>query len=200
MVQPVSSLSGGEQSRLLIAKLMLQPANMLILDEPTNDLDLPTLTVLEEALSSFDGAVILVTHDRYFLDQATDEVLAFHTSPAEAGKVTRLFGLSQWEDWMAAQQRARKAKPRAVEEPPKDAKRGPKKKLGFKEQREWDTLEARILEAEERLVALETECESPEVHKDGARLATLTQEMASTRGDIAAMYERWAELEALQAE
>ena len=107
MSLPVGRLSGGEQSRLLIARLMLQPANVLVLDEPTNDLDLPTLKVLEDALTSFDGAVLLVTHDRYFLDQVATQILAFHTKPGEEGRVTPFAGLAQWEEWHAAQVIAR---------------------------------------------------------------------------------------------
>ena len=81
MNTPVGKLSGGEQSRPLLAALMLQEAQILVLDEPTNDLDLPTLAVLEEALTGFDGAVLLVTHDRYFLDQVATTILAFDPSP-----------------------------------------------------------------------------------------------------------------------
>src|SRR6185369_8183400 len=103
MIMPVRMLSGGEQSRLLIARLMLRPATILVLDEPTNDLDLPTLAVLEEALTTFDGAVLLVTHDRYFLDQVATEILAFHTKPGEEGRVTSLSGLAQWEQWHQSQ-------------------------------------------------------------------------------------------------
>ena len=118
----MKSLSGGEQSRLLIARLMLTTANVLVLDEPTNDLDLATLGVLEEALASFDGAVLLVTHDRYFLDQVTTELLAFHTRPGEEGRVTKLVGLEQWEAWHEAQTapRSRRA-PASRREAPKAA-------------------------------------------------------------------------------
>jgi len=82
---------------------MLTTANVLVLDEPTNDLDLATLGVLEEALESFEGAVLLVTHDRWFLDQVTTEILAFHTRPGEEGRLTKLVGLEQWEAFHATQ-------------------------------------------------------------------------------------------------
>src|SRR6185503_2299374 len=101
--QPVGRLSGGEQSRLLFAQLMLRPASVLVLDEPTNDLDLATLGVLEDALQSFDGAVLLVTHDRYFLDQVATELVAFGTRPGALGKLTKLADLAQWETWHAAE-------------------------------------------------------------------------------------------------
>jgi len=197
MRQPVSSLSGGEQSRLLLARLMLTPANVLVLDEPTNDLDLPTLTVLEEALSSFDGAVLLVTHDRYFLDQVATELVAFHTAPGEQGQVTAFADLSQWEAWHAERQ----ASFRASAAKPSDAPRAaaapkPKKKLSYSEQRDYDTLESRILEAEGRLEALEKELEGPEVASNAPRLVELTTGIAALRAEIDGMYARWAELEA----
>src|SRR5262249_33507144 len=99
MNTPVGRLSGGEQSRLLLAMLMLREAQVLVLDEPTNDLDLPTLAVLEEALTGFDGAVLLVTHDRYFLDQVATTILAFD---AAAGAVVPFADVAQWEGWRAA--------------------------------------------------------------------------------------------------
>ncbi|MES1209199.1 MAG: ABC-F family ATP-binding cassette domain-containing protein [Pseudomonadota bacterium] len=207
LTQPVGRLSGGEQSRLVIARLMLQPANVLVLDEPTNDLDLPTLAVLEEALGGFDGAVLLVTHDRYFLDQVTTQILAFHTDPGEEGQVTSLVGLSQWEAWHAARTAAR-AQARRPAAPVNGGAAGPgagaatappakRKKLGFKDQQDWNTIEARILDAEKVAAVLEAECARPEVATDGARLVALHAEMAASRTEIDRLYARWAELEAL---
>jgi len=99
----VGQLSGGEQSRLLIAKLMLQPANLLVLDEPTNDLDMATLTVLQDCLTDFEGALLLVTHDRYFLDQVANKILAFPplkpTRSKDSGTLVSFADLSQWESW-----------------------------------------------------------------------------------------------------
>ncbi|HVR63222.1 MAG TPA: ABC-F family ATP-binding cassette domain-containing protein [Polyangia bacterium] len=199
MMMPVGRLSGGEQSRLLIARLMLRPADLLILDEPTNDLDLPTLQVLEDALTSFDGAVLLVTHDRYFLDQVATQILAFHTRPDEEGRVTAFAGLAQWEAWYATQAGgAKRGDDRAA--PP--SARAPKKKtkLGFRDQRDLDTIEARIGAAEARLHALRAEAESPAVVSDATRLCALQVEMDAARVEVDALYTRWAELEAaLQA-
>ena len=200
MTQPVGHLSGGEQSRLVIARLMLEPANVLVLDEPTNDLDLATLGVLEDALTSFDGAVLLVTHDRYFLDLVTTQILAFHTLPGEEGRVTPLVGLSQWEAWHATQVAPRGRATAGRSGGPGDS--GPplkRKKLAFKDQRDWDTIEARIQEAEAKLAALEAECARPEVTVDAARLIALDAEMTAARAAIDAFYARWAELEALRA-
>ena len=198
MRQPVGSLSGGEQSRLLIARLMLSPANVLVLDEPTNDLDLQTLTVLEEALTSFEGAVLLVSHDRYFLDRVATELLAFHTHPDELGRVTLLADLAQWEVWRGTQRGPARA---TVEKKGSPAREGSaparSKKLSFKDQRDYDTLEARLLAAETKLQALEAECARPEVVSDAARLVTLSAEISTTRAEIDGLYARWGELEAL---
>ncbi len=193
---PVGRLSGGEQARLLVAQLMLRPAHVLVLDEPTNDLDLPTLTVLEEALTSFDGAVLLVSHDRYFLDQVATRILAFHTRPDELGQISSFSGLDQWEAWYPGQtggrERSASGGARA------DAGGGTRKrKLGFREQREWDNMEGRIGEAEARLRALEEESSRPEVAVDAGRLMALMTEMETARAEVDRLYARWAELEAL---
>jgi ATP-binding cassette subfamily F protein uup len=198
MNMAVRMLSGGEQSRLLIARLMLRPAQVLVLDEPTNDLDLPTLGVLEEALASFDGAVLLVTHDRYFLDQVATQILAFHTRPGEEGRVSSFAGLAQWEAWRPTQAapRAPRKAAAAAEAAPPAAPRG--KKLSYKDQRDWDTMEERITAAEAKVAALEAECERPEVASDGPRLIALHEEIAAARAATDVLYTRWAELEALR--
>jgi ATP-binding cassette subfamily F protein uup len=196
MIMPVRMLSGGEQSRLLIARLMLRPAQVLVLDEPTNDLDLRTLGVLEDALQTFDGAVLLVTHDRYFLDQVATQILAFHTRPGEEGRVSSFEGLAQWEAWRSTQtstKAARKASEAGAAAAPKS------KKLSYKDQRDWDTMEARIGEVEAKVAALEAECERPEVATDGARLVSLHEQIAAARAETDTLYARWAELEALRS-
>jgi ABC transport system ATP-binding/permease protein len=195
MIMPVRMLSGGEQSRLLIARLMLRPAQVLVLDEPTNDLDLPTLAVLEEALQSFSGAVLLVTHDRYFLDQVATQILAFHTRPGEEGQVSSFAGLNQWEAWrpsQAAPKGARKSEGNGAAASP-----AARKKLSYKDQRDRDTIEERIMAAEAKVAALEAECERPEVASDGARLVELHVQIDGARADTDALYARWAELEAM---
>jgi ATP-binding cassette subfamily F protein uup len=205
MMLPVGRLSGGEQSRLLIARLMLRPANLLVLDEPTNDLDLPTLQVLEDALTSFDGAVLLVSHDRYFLDQVATQILAFHTKPGEEGMITPFAGLAQWDAWHPTQaaprgKRAREAAASAGAGAVAAALARPaKKKLSFKDQRDWETVEARIAATEARLAALERESQSPAAVVDGAQLVALATEMEQVRGEIDALYARWAQLEAMQS-
>src|SRR5262249_36375140 len=144
---PVGRLSGGERARVHIARLMLEEADVLILDEPTNDLDIPTLEVLEENLAEFPGALVLVTHDRFLLDRLSTVLLALD---GEGG--TEFYAeLAQWEHANAS----RKSKP------PKDtsaakgepAAAAPKKKLSYIEAREWEQIEAQIEEAEAELKA-----------------------------------------------
>jgi ATP-binding cassette subfamily F protein uup len=197
MQQPVGRLSGGEQSRLLVARLMLRPASVLVLDEPTNDLDLATLDVLEEALTGFDGAVLLVTHDRYFLDQVATQILGFHVRPGEEGRVTSFAGLAQWEAWHRTQTVVERA-PKAPAAPASGATApAPRKKLSYNLQREWDGMEARIGEAEARLAAVEAEAQRPDVVSDAARLVELDRDATAARAEVDRLYARWAELEAL---
>ncbi len=199
MSQPVGRLSGGEQSRLLVAQLMLRPASLLVLDEPTNDLDLATLGVLEDALTSFDGAVLLVTHDRYFLDQVATQILAFHVAPGEQGKVTSFAGLAQWEEWHKAQMAATRA-PRGGSSQSPAAPAAPRaKKLSFNLQREWEGMEVTISQAEGRVGTLEAELQRPENAANAARLIALDEERGAARAEVDKLYARWAELEALRS-
>ncbi|HVZ74028.1 MAG TPA: ABC-F family ATP-binding cassette domain-containing protein [Polyangia bacterium] len=198
MNQPVGRLSGGEQSRLLVARLMLRPASVLVLDEPTNDLDLATLGILEDALTSFDGAVLLVTHDRYFLDRVATQILAFHVAPGEEGRVTSFADLEQWEEWHRAQAAAlRPARAAKTAAAPTSAQPA-RKKLSFNLQREWDTIEARITEADARVAALEAELAHPDVASNAARLVAIDADLMTARAEVDRLYTRWAELEALQ--
>ncbi|HVU53204.1 MAG TPA: ABC-F family ATP-binding cassette domain-containing protein [Polyangia bacterium] len=197
MRQPVGRLSGGEQSRLLVARLMLRPASVLVLDEPTNDLDLATLDVLQDALTSFDGAVLLVTHDRYFLDQVTTQILGFHVRPGEEGRVTSFAGLAQWEAWHREQTAVAARAPRAPAASAPAAAAPPRKKLSYQLQREWDGIEARIAEAEAQLAALEAEARRPDVVSDHARLVALDVQATAVRAEVDRLYARWAELETL---
>ncbi len=194
----VGQLSGGEQSRLALARLMLRPANVLVLDEPTNDLDLATLDVLEETLTNFDGAVLLVSHDRYFLDRATTSLVAFSELPG--GQVTHLVGLAQWEAWYAAEREdlaaaATRDKPAAAPEPSSE----PRRKLSYQDQREFDTIETRIAAAEARLAALESEQARPELVSNANRLMELIEQSDAARAEIDVLYARWSELEAMLA-
>jgi ATP-binding cassette subfamily F protein uup len=188
----VGRLSGGEQSRLLLARLMLRKTNLLVLDEPTNDLDLPTLQVLEDCLADFPGAVLLVTHDRYFLDRVTNQILAFGKDAHGRGTLTKLVGLEQWEAWRAAASKA-SASGRAGGAP-KAATRRPR--LGFKDQRELEGIEERILAVESIRDGLQEESERPENVSDASRLVDLHRAIAERQLEIDELYTRWAILEA----
>ena len=207
MDMAVGRLSGGEQSRLLIAKLMLTEANVLVLDEPTNDLDIATLSILEDCLTNFDGAVILVSHDRYFLDQVANKIIAFPSSapPESAGqvKLVTFADLGQWEAWESRRKvDAKNARDKSGGKadgntPP--AVGAKKRKLTFKEQRELELMESTIHSAEEKLASLIKESSAPESIKAPLLLAQLTKQMAETQSEIERLYARWAELDSLRA-
>lgn len=200
MEMAVGKLSGGERSRLLIAKLMLRPANLLVLDEPTNDLDLATLDVLESALQDFAGALILVTHDRYFLDQVASQILAFEPRLGNHAKkkIISFTGLSQWEDWHRESLRARTSTERATPLSAPNPSSAKKRKMSFKEQREWDGMEAKIKLAEDQLQALEKESSLPEMASNSKRLQEISSEMSRLQTEIDQLYTRWAELEEIK--
>jgi ABC transport system ATP-binding/permease protein len=188
---PVSRLSGGEQARILIARLMLRPADLLILDEPTNDLDIPTLEVLEDSLLEFPGALVLVTHDRYLLESVSTIVLALDGQ----GNSEYFADYAQWE---SARQSAppppKPAAPKpAAPKPAKDPRR-----LSYKEKQEWERMEEKILEAEERLAAAQAAVEDPAVATDPAALQARCAEMEAARVAVEGLYARWAELEEKQ--
>ena len=192
--QPVERLSGGERARVLIARLMLQPADVLILDEPTNDLDIPTLEILEESLLDFSGALILVTHDRYLLDRVTNAVLGLDGS----GNAALFADYLQWETWRDEQNRTAQdntaskiRQPAAVVPSPSSI---PRRKLSYLEQREYDSIEDRIEEADTRLRAAEQRVESPEVVTDPTALTTALADLEQARADHHTVYERWVEL------
>ena len=187
--RPIASLSGGEQARVLIARLMLQPADLLLLDEPTNDLDIPTLEVLEESLSDFPGALVLVTHDRYLLDQVSTAVLGLD------GQGGAQIYADYWQ-WEQAQFVPKPPKPEKPAAPKSDGVG--KRKLSYLEAREWEAMEARILEAEQAAEALRAEMQSPEAVSDGPRLAACYLRLQSAEAEVASLYERWGELEAKQ--
>ncbi len=195
----VGQLSGGEQSRLALARLMLRPANVLVLDEPTNDLDIATLDVLEESLLGFDGAVLLVTHDRSFLDRTTTALLAF--SERGDGQVTHMVGLGQWEAWYAAEREAvAAAQTERASDRPKSGTAAPRRKLSYKDQRDFDSIESRIGLAEAKVAELEAEQSKPEVASNGTRLVELMAEIERAKSEVDVLYARWSELDAMMRE
>ncbi len=189
---PVSRLSGGEQARLLIARLMLQPADVLMLDEPTNDLDIPTLDVLEENLLEFPGALILVTHDRWLLDRVSTMMLALDGT----GNAEWFADFAQWE---AAQERGGAGTPAPV--PTRAASNnGPKSKqsrkgLSHSEQKEWDKIEGLIVKAEAAVTACQAATEDPAVTSDATALQARYTALAEAQTNVERLYARWTELE-----
>jgi len=191
----VKALSGGERNRLLLAKLFLQGANVLVLDEPTNDLDIVTLNVLERLLLEFTGAVLLVTHDRYFLDKVASAILAVEGD----GRVIRYPGNYS----MYRSLRARSAAPAPVAaSAPVSAQvaaspaPSARKKLGYMEQRELDGMEVAIEQAESRKAALEAELADGALWvSDAARAQTLQGELAAANAEVERLYARWQELQ-----
>jgi ABC transport system ATP-binding/permease protein len=192
---PVGRLSGGEQARVLIARLMLEPADLVLLDEPTNDLDIPTLEVLEDNLASFAGALVLVTHDRFLLERVSTVVLALDGSGG-----ARLY--ADYDQWLAAradtERVARTARlegsgPRVERDRPRS------KRLGYLDQREWDGMEEAILEAEAAADAARRAAEDPAIAADAAALRERYAALEKARASVERLYARWAELEAKQA-
>jgi len=190
--QPVERLSGGERARVLIARLMLQPADVLMLDEPTNDLDIPTLEILEESLLEFTGALALVTHDRYMLDRVSNVVLGLDGH----GHARTFADYSQWEDWKGSETGYTQIQQAAANSSQKTAvsiSTG-KKKLSYMEQREYDGIEALVDKADHRMAAAHDRLEDPAVTSNAAALTEALAEMEAAQHEHDAVYERWAEL------
>jgi ATP-binding cassette subfamily F protein uup len=184
--QPVRGLSGGERARVVIARLMLREAEVLVLDEPTNDLDIPTLDVLEQSLLAFPGAVVLVTHDRFLLDRASTTILALDGK----GEARHFADLSQWERAAVAAKKPPKPKTAIVRQPPA------KKRLSWNEQRELEGMEAAIQTAEERVTKLEAEAAAPDLAADHKRATAVYEQLAAAQTEVERLFARWEELEA----
>ena len=190
--QPVARLSGGERARVLIARLMLEPADLPILDEPTNDLDIPTLEILEEALLDFSGAVVLVTHDRYLLDRVTNAVVGL-----DGCRNAELFAdYRQWEEWRAEGGESRNRGAADAKQPLQVARivsgTVSKKRLSYIEQREFDGIEARVETADARLQTARERIDDPAVATDANALTEALAELESAQKEHDAIYERWA--------
>ncbi len=193
---PVAQLSGGEQARLRLAQMMLQECQVLILDEPTNDLDIETLNILEEALVDFEGAVILVTHDRYFMDQVCSQILSFSSFEDFNGELLFFADYSQWENWfemtedlMRAKIVAARAQSRAL------SKDSTKKKLSFKEKFEFEQMEKNISDFEARVKEIQQELLLPEIISNAAKIQELSTELDEKQSQLEKFFDRWSELD-----
>ncbi len=199
---PVSALSGGERGRLMLARALAKPSNLLVLDEPTNDLDLETLDVLEEMLGDYAGTVILISHDRDFLDRVVSALIV----PEGDGRWTEYAGgytdmLAQRGADVAGEETA-PARPQA-EKPTARARQAPpvKKRLSFNEQHALKTLPGRIAELEARVAALQARLDDPALYgRDREAFNEVTAALTTAQAEMAAAEERWLELEMLREE
>jgi ATP-binding cassette subfamily F protein uup len=195
---PVKSLSGGERNRLLLARLFTRPANVLVLDEPTNDLDIETLELLEELLANYDGTLFLVSHDRSFLDNVVTQVIAFEGD----GKLMEYVG--GYEDWVRVKkyEAAQSAQPKAAAAPKPAAKaEAPKAKssgkLSFKEQKELEEIPQRIEKLEREQEELAAALGAGDLYRDNPAHAKQLQERAAVIEDeLLQFMARWEALEA----
>ena len=195
----VKSLSGGEKSRLLLARILKHGGNFLIMDEPTNDLDLPTLRLLEEALLAFSGCVLVVSHDRYFLNRVCTGIIAFEGD----GLVAYNEGDYEYYREKLAERKMRLAKRPVATQANAGSSHAPEakpRKMTWKEKAELEGMEAAILKAEEAVARIESLFADPEFHsKHGAKTIELTSELETSKKQGAALYARWEELEAIRA-
>jgi ATP-binding cassette subfamily F protein uup len=196
----VRKLSGGERSRLLLARILKNGGNFLILDEPTNDLDLPTLRVLEEALIAFPGVVCVVSHDRYFLNRVCTDILAFEGD----GKIHHSVG--DYDYYLEKKQRAASKSAPARGEfniaPAKPAAPAPAKprKMSFKETRELEGMEAAIHAVEAEIVRIENLFAAPDFHRTHAKQTDqLVADLAAAKENLSKLFSRWEELEAIKS-
>ena len=192
---PVKSLSGGERNRLLLARLFAKPANVLVLDEPTNDLDIDTLELLEELLEDYEGTVFLVSHDRTFLDNVVTQVIV-----AEGNGMWREYvgGYTDWERVKARPMPAQSAAPKAAaKEEPKAAPAAKQKKLSYKEQRELDELPVLIAKLEAEQKSISEQLTDPDLYKrKPEEVKRLNERFAELDGLLLVALEKWEAIEA----
>ncbi len=189
---PVSALSGGERNRLLLAKLFSKPANLLVMDEPTNDLDIDTLDLLEELLIDYAGTVLLVSHDRSFLDQVVTSSLVFEGE----GRISEYVG--GYSDWVRRRQTATPVPPTPVSTPAPRVRDKPARsaKLGYKEQRELDQLPQRIEQLETDIENLHQRMADPAFYRqDGELISEQKEQLATLETELEHAYTRWETLE-----
>jgi ATP-binding cassette subfamily F protein uup len=205
---PISALSGGERNRLLLARLFARPANLLVLDEPTNDLDVETIEILEDLLLDYEGTLLLVSHDRAFLNNIVTSTLAMDGS----GQVTETVG--GYDDWQRQASPASEAKP---ESKPRKPEAGQKeaasagessKKLSYKEQRALESKKRELAGLPHKIETLETEIHTLTVEmsspafyqQDNAEITQVVNRLKEMQGELAVAYHRWEELEKLLAD
>src|SRR5215218_2982641 len=199
---PVGVLSGGERNRLMLARALAQPSNLLVLDEPTNDLDLETLDLLEEMIQDYSGTVILVSHDRDFLDRTVSSVLLSEGDGRwleYAGGYTDM--VAQRGRGVQARVVEKESKPKSADRPAASAPAQGKRKLSFNEQHDLKTLPKRMGEMEARIAKVQEILADPELYsRDPARFQKAMDALTQLQTELHAAEERWLELEMLREE
>ncbi len=192
---PVRLLSGGERNRVQLAKMLREGGNIIVLDEPTNDLDLPTLRVVEESLANFTGCALIVSHDRYFLNRVANRVIGFRGD----GRLVVVEGnYDNYRGHLALEEAAATAEAAVAkaEVSIQKAKQDGRRKLTFNEQREFEAMEETILATEEKLAQVNARMEAPDTFVKGSReeINALVQEADRLKAEVERLYARWAEL------
>ena len=197
---PVGELSGGEQARVLMAMMLREPADVLMLDEPTNDLDIPSIEVLERALIEFPGAVLLITHDRHMLDRVCTDLIGLHGD----GRWGNYGSVAQWQEAETQRAEAHLTEARLGEQQPASAKRESKPQqtirpkqagLTYHEKQEWAGMEERIFAAEAEVARLQAELNDPAVAADHERLHSTYEAHRAAQQQLDNLFARWEELE-----
>lgn len=197
---PITKLSGGERNRLLLAKLFAQPSNLLVMDEPTNDLDVETLELLEELLADYNGTLLIVSHDRAFLDNVVTSTLAL-----EGNGVVREY-VGGYSDWLrqrmtavstSTPERAQAIRVAAAAPVSTASTAAGKRKLSYKDARELDQLPIRIETLEKRIAEITEQMSSADFYEQGSdAIATITAELGDRQRELQTVYQRWESLEA----
>ncbi|WP_025026918.1 ABC transporter ATP-binding protein [Caldalkalibacillus mannanilyticus] len=193
----ISTLSGGEKRRLYLLRKLMEAPNVLLLDEPTNDLDIQTLTILEDYLDHFAGSVIIVSHDRYFLDQTVDHLFCFEedgTLSHFMGNYSEYLALKKEEDQRVKAEKAEE-KSQSVKPIEKNSQQAKPRKLSFKEQKEFEQIEDKIFALEQRNEELTEQIE--QAGSDYTALQQFTEEQNKVQGELEQLVERWAELSSI---
>ena len=196
ILQPVKSLSGGERNRLLLAKLFSVPSNVMVLDEPTNDLDTETLELLEERLLDYSGTILLVSHDRSFLNNVVTSTIVFE------GDARLEEYVGGYDDWQRQRTPAAPETPKAAgraETPKREKPAQEKRKLSYKETRALETLPQEIEAMEKEKADIVAILSSPEFYakNDPAQVAAVSARLEALEADLEGAYKRWEELEEL---
>lgn len=190
---PISALSGGERNRLLLAKLLARPSNLLVMDEPTNDLDIETLDLLEELLANYRGTLILVSHDRAFIDNVVTSTLVLEGE----GRISEYVG--GYSDWLTQRDRTEPlpdTAPTTAQDPAPAASSAPRRRLSYKDQRELDALPARIETLEAAIKAGHQRASDPAFYRgSAAEIAEHHRQVAAQQQELDTCYQRWERLE-----